>query len=146
MPRVTTPNVAAYWAARRDYLASVRKVPELRQRFVRALALYTLRRMLWSFGFFPIFIAFWVPLVMANFNPVIVAGELMPALQEFLNANPEAQANMISRLLTAWLSVGFFFLVFDFVLTPFRSPYQYEADVYMRVWARENYHQTADSA
>lgn len=144
-PRVTTPNVAAYWAARKNYLDSVRKVPELRQQFIRALAFYTLRRALWSFGFFPVFIAFWVPLVMANFNPVIVVGELLPALQEFLSANPEAQANMISRLLTAWLSVGFFFLVFDFVLTPFRSPYQYEADVYMRVWAREHYNHTTES-
>ncbi len=127
-------GISAYWLERRDYLARVRKVPELRQRFWRAFAIYTLRRTLWSFGFFPVFIAFWVPLVLSSFNPVVMINDVMPALESFVGANPEVQANTISTLMIAWLSVGFFFLVFDFVLTPFKSPYQYEADVHMRAW------------
>ncbi|MDX1633391.1 MAG: hypothetical protein R3280_02025 [Marinobacter sp.] len=138
------PGIAAYWAERRHYLQNIRKVPELRQKFVQALAIYILRRALWSFGFFPVFIAFWVPFVLASFNPVVLVGELLPALEAFLNANPEVQANTISTLVIAWLSIGFFFLVFDFVLTPFRSPYQYEADVYMRAWELRNHDQLPD--
>lgn len=138
------PGIAAYWAERRHYLENIRKVPELRQKFVQALAIYILRRALWSFGFFPVFIAFWVPFVLVSFNPVVLVGELLPALESFLNANPEVQANTISTLVIAWLSIGFFFLVFDFVLTPFRSPYQYEADVYMRAWELRNHDQLPD--
>ncbi|WP_242634351.1 hypothetical protein [Marinobacter salicampi] len=134
-------EIAAYWSARRDYLAAIRKVPELRSRFVRALAIYVLRRLLWSFGFFPVFLGFWIPLVMANFNPVVLVSELLPALQAFVNANPEVQANTLSSLAIAWVSIGFFFLVFDFILTPFKSPYQYEADVYMRAWERRKHEQ-----
>ncbi len=132
------PGIGAYWAERRHYLKNIRKIPELRQQFVRALAVYILRRALWSFGFFPVFLAFWVPFVLVSFNPVVLVGELLPALESFVNANPEVQANTISTLVIAWLSVGFFFLVFDFILTPFRSPYQYEADVYMRAWELRN--------
>ncbi|WP_404361907.1 hypothetical protein [Marinobacter sp.] len=138
------PSVAAYWAARRRYLDSIRKVPELRQRFISALGIYILRRALWSFGFFPVVIAFWVPLVLSSFNPVILVGDVLPTLQAFVNANPEVQANTISTLVIAWLSLGFFFLVFDFVLTPFRSPYQYEADVHMRAWEQRNHDELPD--
>ncbi|MCH8497459.1 MAG: hypothetical protein LAT63_03210 [Marinobacter sp.] len=129
-------TVAAYWAERRRYVGQIRKEPELRQRFWRAVAIYILRRTLWSFGFFPVFIVFWVPLVMANFDPVILATNSLSLLNTFVYANPEVQANMVNTLLVAWLSMGFFFLVFDFVLTPFRSPYQYEADVHMRAWEK----------
>lgn len=127
-------GISAYWLERRDYLSRVRKVPEVRQRFWRAIAIYTLRRTLWSFGFFPVFLAFWVPLVLSSFNPVVLINGVLPALESFVGANPEVQANTINTLLIAWASVGFFFLVFDFVLTPFKSPYQYEADVHMRAW------------
>lgn len=139
-----THQVSAYWAERGHYLASVRKVPEVRQRYRRAVAIYALRRALWSFGFFPVFIAVWVPLVMSSFNPVVLANDVIPALQAFVGANPEVQANTISTLVIAWLSVGFFFLIFDFVLTPFRSPYQYEADVHMRAWHQRNHDQLPD--
>ena len=47
------PDVAAYWAERRRYLERIRKVPEVRQRYWKALGIYLLRRALWSFGFFP---------------------------------------------------------------------------------------------
>ena len=141
---VEAPEVAAYWADRWRYLERIRKVPEVRQRFWREVALYLLRRLLWSFGFFPIFIAFWVPLVMASFNPVAMASDLIPVLQNFVDSNPEVQATTISTLAIAWASIGFFFLVFDFVLTPFKSPYQYEADVYMRSWEQLNHDQLPD--
>ena len=141
---VDAPEVAAYWAERRRYLDRIRKVPEIRQRFWREVALYLLRRLLWSFGFFPVFIAFWVPFVMASFNPVVMASDLIPILQEFVNSNPEVQATTMSTLVIAWASVGFFFLVFDFVLTPFKSPYEYEADVYMRSWEQLNHDQLPD--
>ncbi|TBW48626.1 hypothetical protein EZI54_21055 [Marinobacter halodurans] len=133
-PEPGSAELAPYWVERKRYLKQLRKVPELRQRFWSALLIYTLRRILWSFGFFPVFIAFWVPLVMASFNPVIMVTNILPDLQAFVAANPEMQANTTQTLVVAWLSVGFFFLIFDFVLTPFRSPYEYEADVYMRAW------------
>lgn len=141
---VDAPEVAAYWAERRRYLERVRKVPEIRQRFWREVAIYLLRRVLWSFGFFPIFIAFWIPFVLSSFNPVVMAGDLIPLLQDFVNSNPEVQATTLSTLTIAWASIGFIFLVFDFVLTPFRSPYQYEADVYMRSWEQLNVDQLPD--
>lgn len=138
---VQAPEVAAWWAERRRYLEQVRKVPEVRQRYWREAGVYLLRRILWSFGFFPVFMAFWVPFVMSSFNPVVMASDLIPLLQGFVNANPEVQATNLSTLAIAWASVGFFFLVFDFVLTPFRSPYEYEADVYMRSWEQLNHDQ-----
>lgn len=138
---IDAPEVAAWWAERRQYLERIRKVPEIRQRFWREVVIYTLRRLLWSYGFFPVFIAFWLPLVLASFNPVVMASDLIPLLQNFVNSNPEQQTTTISTLTIAWLSVGSFFLVFDFVLTPFRSPYQYEADVYMKSWEQLNHDQ-----
>lgn len=138
---IDAPEVAAWWAERRQYLERIRKVPEIRQRFWREVAIYLLRRLLWSYGFFPVFIAFWLPFVLASFNPVVMASDLIPLLQNFVNSNPEQQATTVSTLTIAWLSVGSFFLVFDFVLTPFRSPYQYEADVYMKSWEQLNHDQ-----
>ncbi|MBU2875514.1 hypothetical protein [Marinobacter salexigens] len=138
------PEVAAYWAERRRYLERIRKSPEVRQRFWREVAIYFARRLLWSFGFFPIFMAFWVPLVLSSFNPVVMASDLIPLLQDFVSANPEVQATTLSTVAMAWVSVGFFFLIFDFVLTPFRSPYEYEADVYMRAWEQLNHEQLPD--
>ena len=136
--------MAAYWAERRRYLERIRRVPEIRQRYWRAIGMYLLRRVLWSFGFFPVFIAFWVPFVLSSFNPVVMASDLIPLLEGFVDANPEIQANTLSTLVIAWASIGFFFLVFDFVLTPFKSPYEYEADVYMRSWEQLNHDQLPD--
>lgn len=142
--KIHAPEVAAYWAERRRYLERIRRVPEIRQRYWREAGIYLLRRLLWSFGFFPVFIAFWVPFVLSSFNPVVLAADLIPLLDDFVNANPEVQANTIGTLAIAWGSIGFFFLVFDFVLTPFKSPYQYEADVYMRSWEQLNHDQLPD--
>ncbi|MFN2360949.1 MAG: hypothetical protein ABR522_07710 [Marinobacter sp.] len=141
---VHAPEVATYWAERRRYLERIHRVPEIRQRYWRAIGIYLLRRLLWSFGFFPVFLAFWIPFVLSSFNPVVMASDLIPLLEGFVDANPEVQANTISTLVIAWGSVGFFFLVFDFVLTPFKSPYQYEADVYMRSWEQLNHDQLPD--
>ncbi|NWN91571.1 hypothetical protein HLV39_08710 [Marinobacter adhaerens] len=132
------PDVAAYWAERRQYIERIRKTPEMRKRFLGRIALYLLRRIAWSFGFFPVLMAFWVPLVFASFNPVVMASDLIPLLQAFVDSNPEVQATTLSTLTIAWASVGFFFLVFDVILTPFKSPYQYEADVYMKAWEQLN--------
>ncbi|MDI9245823.1 hypothetical protein [Marinobacter sp. CHS3-4] len=142
--KMQAPEVAAYWAERRRYLEKIRKVPEVRQRFWRAVGIYLLRRILWSFGFFPVFIAFWLPLVLSSFNPVVMATDLIPILQDFVQSNPEEQATAMSTMAIAWASIGFFFLVFDFVLTPFKSPYEYEADVYMRSWEQLNHDQLPD--
>lgn len=135
---VDAPEVAAWWAERRRYLERIRKAPAVRQRYWREVFKYLLRRLLWSFGFFPVFIAFWVPLVLSSFNPVVMASDLIPLLQNFVHSNPQVQATTINTLIIAWASVGFFFLIFDFVLTPFKSPYEYEADVYMRSWEQRN--------
>src|SRR5690554_957311 len=77
--------------------------------------------------------------ILSSFNPVVMANSLIPMLQEFVASNPEQQANTLSTLTLAWLSIGSFFLVFDFILTPFRSPYEYEADVYMKAWEQVNH-------
>lgn len=138
------PEVAAYWAERRHYLEKIRKLPEVRQRFWREVGIYLLRRVLWSFGFFPVFIAFWLPFVLSSFNPVVMASDLIPILQAFVQANPEEQATTLSTVAIAWASIGFFFLVFDVVLTPFKSPYESEADLYMRSWEQLNHDQLPD--
>ena len=135
------PEVAVYWAERRRYLERIRQSPEVRQRFWREVVIYFARRLLWSFGFFPVFMAFWVPFVLSSFNPVVMASDLIPLLQDFVSANPEVQATTLSTLAIAWASIGFFFLIFDFILTPFKSPYAYEADVYMRAWEQLNHDQ-----
>ncbi|MBJ6137503.1 hypothetical protein [Marinobacter litoralis] len=141
---IDAPEVAAWWAERRQYLERIRKVPEIRQKFWREVGVYLLRRLLWSYGFFPVFIAFWLPFVLASFNPVVLATDMIPVLQSFIDSNPEEQATTISTVMIAWFSIGTFFLVFDFVLTPFRSPYQYEADVYMKSWEQLNHDQLPD--
>lgn len=145
-PEPGSAELAPYWVERKRYVKQIRKVPELRQRFWTSALVYLLRRILWSFGFFPVFIAFWVPLVMASFNPVVMVTNILPDLQAFVASNPEMQANTAQTLAVAWLSVGFFFLIFDFVLTPFRSPYEYEADVYMRAWEYREANSESDTA
>lgn len=128
------PELEAYWAERKRYLQKIRGIPELRRRYVKAGMIYLLRRLLWSFGFFPIFLGFWLPFVIARFNPVAMVQDLLPQLEAFVAASPQVQAANLETLIVAWLSVGFIFAVFDFVLTPFKSPYEYEADVHMRAW------------
>ncbi|WP_253938753.1 hypothetical protein [Hahella sp. HN01] len=119
---------------RKRYLNEIKKIPELRTRYLKSALIYLLRRFLWSFTFFPVFIAFWVPLVLSRFNPVAMVQDILPSLQSFVEANPQSQAATIETLFIAWFSIGFTFAVFDFILTPFKSPYEYEADVHMRAW------------
>lgn len=128
------PELEAYWAERKRYLESISTIPELRTRYFRAGLVYLLRRLLWSFGFFPLFIAFWVPFVFARFNPVAMVQDILPRLEAFVAASQQTQATTLETLIIAWVSIGFIFAVFDFVLTPFKSPYEYEADVHMRAW------------
>ncbi|ARU56265.1 MAG: hypothetical protein MI864_17360 [Pseudomonadales bacterium] len=127
-------QIEAYWVERKKYLANIKGIPELRRRNLNALTIYLLRRFLWSFGFFPIFIAVWIPLVFSRFNPVAMVLDLLPLLQSFVDSNPQQQASTIETLFIAWVSIGFIFAVFDLVLTPYKSPYEYEADVHMRAW------------
>lgn len=133
------PRLEAYWLERKRYLEEIRGIPELRRRYFKALGIYLLRRFLWSFGFFPVFLGFWIPLVFSRFNPVAMVDSALPHLEEFVNATAQVQANTIETLILSWLSIGVLFAVFDLVLTPFKSPYEYEADVHMRAW--EELHQ-----
>ncbi len=135
-PASTNQNVdlEAYWHERKTYLRALAGLPEMRQRYARAVGVYLLRRFLWSFAFFPIFLAFWIPLILSRFNPVAMIQSILPNLQNFVNADPQQQAASIETFVIAWLSVGITFAVFDLILTPFQSPYDYEADVHMRAW------------
>lgn len=128
------PELEAYWVERKRYLQKISTIPELRRRYFKAALAYLLRRLLWSFGFFPLILAFWVPLVVSRFNPVAMVQDVLPRLESFVAASPQVQANTLETLGIIWLSVGFIIAVFDFVLTPFKSPYDYEADVHMRAW------------
>ena len=47
---VDAPQVAAWWAERRNYLEKIRQVPEVRQRYRKELFFYLIRRALWSYG------------------------------------------------------------------------------------------------
>ena len=138
------PRLEAYWVERKRYLEEIKGIPELKRRYARALAIYLLRRFLWSFGFFPVFIGFWIPLVFSRFNPVAMVDSALPHLEAFVNATAQVQATMMETLVLSWLSIGFLFAVFDLVLTPFISPYEYEADVHMRAW--EELQQSTDEA
>ena len=128
------PRLEAYWVERKRYLEEIRGIPELRRRYINALAIYLVRRVLWSFGFFPVFIGFWIPLVFARFNPVAMVDSALPHLERFVGATAQVQATTMETLVLSWLSIGLLFAVFDLVLTPFKSPYEYEADVHMRAW------------
>lgn len=140
------PRLEAYWVERKRYLEEIRGIPELRRRYANALAIYLLRRFLWSFGFFPVFIAFWIPLVFSRFNPVAMVDRALPHLQAFVDATAQVQATTIETLILSWLSIGFLFAVFDLVLTPFKSPYEYEADVHMRAWEELQQRTTQEKA
>lgn len=133
-PRV--PDSADYHNERRRYLARARRTPELRQLYIRNLLGYLLLRGAWSFGFFPVVLAFWVPLVLAEFNPVVMVQSLLPYLDAFVMSNPEVQARTLSMLVTGWVSVSLFFFLFDVLIHPFQSPFQKEADIHMRAWSQ----------
>ncbi len=126
--------IEPYWLERKKYLQELKKIPELKTRYAKALAIYLLRRLLWSFAFFPIFIAFWVPFVLSRFNLVAMVSEWLPTLQNFVQSDPQAQAATMETLVIAWFSIGFIFAIFDMVLTPFKSPYEQEADIHMKAW------------
>jgi hypothetical protein len=133
-PRV--PDSVDYHNERRRYLARVRRNPGLRQRYIRKLLAYLLPRGAWSFGFFPVVLALWIPLILAEFNPVVMVQSLLPHLEAFVMSNPEVQARTISMLVSGWLSVGLFFFLFDVLINPFQSPFQQEADIHMRAWSQ----------
>jgi hypothetical protein len=127
-------SAAAFLSERKAYTKYLRSQRGLQRKYANALMIYLLRRLLWSFGFFPVFIAFWLPLVLARFNPVAMVSDILPVLERFVNANPEIQSATIDTVLLSWLSIGVLFALFDFILTPFKSPIEYEADIHMRAW------------
>lgn len=127
-------DLEAYWHERKTYVRDLARIPEMRRRYFQALGIYLLRRFLWSFAFFPIFLSFWIPLVLSRFNPVAMVQNILPELQIFVSADPQQQAATVETLLIAWLTIGVTFAVFDLILTPFKSPIDYEADVHMRAW------------
>src|SRR5690606_6337390 len=102
-------QIEAYWLERKKYLQELKNIPELKIRYAKALAIYLLRRLLWSFAFFPIFIAFWVPFVLSRFNLVAMVSEWLPTLQNFVQSDPQAQAATMETLVIAWFSIGFIF-------------------------------------
>ena len=130
----TNVEIEAYWIERKRYLQEIKQIPELRRKYVKSAIAYLIRRFLWSFTFFPVFIAFWIPLVLNRFNLVVTINKLIPSLQSFVDANPQSQAATVETLIIAWFSIGITFAIFDFILTPFKNPYAYEADVHMRAW------------
>ena len=140
------PRLEAYWVERKRYLEEIRGIPELRRRYINALAIYLIRRFLWSFGFFPVFIGFWIPLVFARFNPVAMVDSALPHLERFVEATAQVQATTMETLILSWLSIGLLFAVFDLVLTPFKSPYEYEADVHMRAWEELRQRERSENA
>lgn len=127
-------EIEAYWVERKRYLQELRAIPELRKKYLKAIFAYMTRRFLWSFMFFPVFIAFWIPLVLNRFNLVVTIKQVLPSLQAFIEANPQSQAATMETLFIAWISIGITFAIFDFILTPFKNPYHHEADVHMRTW------------
>lgn len=135
-PRPRVPDSNDYHAERRRYLSRARRNSGLRQIYLRDLLLYLLRRGAWSFGFFPVVLAVWLPFVLAGFNPVVMVQSLMPHLDAFVSSNPEVQARTLNHLMVGWVSVSLFFMLFDVILQPFRSPFQKEADVHMRAWSQ----------
>jgi len=130
----------AYWIERRRYLRQIKKIPELRQKYVKAALAYLIRRFLWSFTFFPVFIAFWIPLVLNRFNLVVTINKVLPSMQTFVEANPEAQAATVETLVLAWFSIGITFAIFDVILTPFKNPYEHEVEIHMRTWEKLHFH------
>lgn len=127
-------ELEAYWHERKRYLKDLSGQTEMKARYAKAAGIYLLRRCLWSFLFFPVFLAVWLPLVLARFNPVVMVQNWLPHLTAFVAADPQQQAASIETLTIAWLTVGVTFAIFDMILTPFRNPYEYEADVHMRTW------------
>lgn len=124
----------AYTTEKQRITQQLRRDPVLRRRYLFTLSAYLTRRLLWSFGFFPVFLAVWIPLILSKFNLVIVLVNVRPLIEDFLNASPNLQASMTEAIITAWLSTGAAFAIFDMIITPFKSPYQAEVDIHMRAW------------
>jgi hypothetical protein len=123
-----------YVRERTRYIEELKRQPGMLRKLVTASVLYLTRRMIWSFGFFPIVIAFWLPLVFARFNPVVMVNNLLPSLQSFVQANPQAQAAALETVFIAWFSIGFAFTIFDLILTPFRNPLEQATKYHMQAW------------
>ncbi|MFC3151730.1 hypothetical protein ACFOEK_11890 [Litoribrevibacter euphylliae] len=121
-----------YWKLRESYMADLKHDRELRKENRKRIAVYILRKLLWSFGFFPIFLAVWIPLLLSHFNLVVFSQQLIELFTSFLAQSPNLQAATSESIFIAWASIGCMFMVFDLVLTPYRSPFEEQADAYMK--------------
>ncbi|GAA3920098.1 hypothetical protein [Litoribacillus peritrichatus] len=121
-----------YWKLRENYLTSLKDDKELKKENRKRVAVYVLRKLLWSFGFFPVFLTVWVPLLLSHFNLVVFSQQLIELFNGFLSQSPNLQAATSESIIIAWASIGCMFMVFDLVLTPYRSPFQEQADAYMK--------------
>jgi hypothetical protein len=121
-----------YWKLRESYLKALKQDDNLKKENRKRVAIYLLRKVLWSFGFFPIFLVVWIPLLLSHFNLVVFSQQLIDLFTSFLAQSPNLQAATSESILIGWASIGCMFMVFDLVLTPYRSPYEDEADAYMK--------------
>jgi len=121
-----------YWKLRESYLSALKNDRQLKKENRKRIAVYVLRKLLWSFGFFPIFLAVWIPLLLSHFNLVVFSQQIISLFTGFLAQSPNLQAATSESIFIAWASIGCMFMVFDLVLTPYRSPYQEQADAYMK--------------
>ncbi len=123
-----------YWQERHRFMEELRGIPEMRSRHRRAIIIYLARRLLWAFAFFPVFLVFWVNLVLFKFNLVALTTSLLPLMQGYVDSSLQQQATTLNTVVIAWFSIGLTYAIFDFVLTPYHSPYEQEAEIHMRVW------------
>jgi len=121
-----------YWKLRDSYMNDLKSDRELTRENRKRIAIYVLLKLLWSFGFFPIFLAVWIPLLLSHFNLVVFSQQLIELFTSFLAQSPNLQAATSESIFIAWASIGCMFMVFDLVLTPYRSPYEEQADAYMK--------------
>jgi hypothetical protein len=121
-----------YWKLRDSYMNDLKHDRELRKENRKRIAIYILRKLLWSFGFFPIFLAVWIPLLLSHFNLVVFSQQLIELFTSYLAQSPNLQAATSESIIIAWASIGCMFMVFDLVLTPYRSPFEEQADAYMK--------------
>jgi hypothetical protein len=121
-----------YWKIRESYLEQLKTDFKLKRENRKRILVYLFRKLLWSFGFFPVFLAVWIPLLLSHFNLVVFFQQLETLITSFLSQTPNLQAATTESIIIGWASIGCMFMVFDLVLTPYRSPYEEQADAYMK--------------
>lgn len=124
----------AYWAERRKFIQGLQRLPEFRRKHYSHLTHFLLKKTVWAYLFFPVFIAFWIPLIWFRFNAVALANGYLEALTGFVSSSPYEQSIIIERLALYWFSLGATYIIFDLIVTPFKSPIMKDSDAHMKVW------------